>query len=73
MTPPPPAAFPKNAKEFMRAVYDLFRYKYPVYILESDENDGTYLVTWVDRQNKQRKSWLTQVAMNELTRDWVMN
>lgn len=71
--PSTPAGFPKNAHEFMRAVQDLFRHQYPVFVLDYDICDETYLVAWSDFSGTQRKSWLTQFAMNELTKHWVMN
>lgn len=69
----PQATFPRNAAEFARAMEELFKMHVPVFVLEYDMNDETYLIAWSDRNGLPRKSWVTQKAMNDLSRNWVLN
>jgi len=52
---------------------ELFNMKTPVFVLEYDMNDETYLVAWSDRNGLPRQSWVTQKAMDKLSRNWVLN
>lgn len=66
-------SFPQNAQEFSRAMEELFKMKVPVFVLEYDMVDETYLVAWSDRNGLPKQSWVTQSAMNQLSRNWVLN
>lgn len=52
---------------------ELFKMKVPVFVLEYDMVDETYLVAWSDRNGLPKQSWVTQSAMNQLSRNWVLN
>ncbi len=65
--------FPRNARDFMHAVEELFERQYPFFVLDHDEMDDTYLVAWVDGNAKQRKSWLTQTALDQLNEGRTLN
>lgn len=52
---------------------ELFKMKVPTFVLEYDMNDETYLVAWSDRNGLPKQSWVTQAAMNDLSRNWVLN
>lgn len=73
MGEPATRSFPRNAKEFMQAVQELFKYQYTVFVLDYDIVDETYLVAWNDRNGIPRKSWITQPAMSQLSGNWVLN
>jgi hypothetical protein len=65
--------FPGSADEFLEAVEDLFRNQYMYFVMDHDITDDTYLVHWVDRKGTERKSWLTQSAMDQLSIDQTFN
>ncbi len=65
--------FPQSAAEFSRAMEELFKMKVPVFVLEYDMNDETYLIAWNDRNGQPRQSWVTQSAMNQLSQSWTLN
>jgi hypothetical protein len=65
--------FPKDAAEFLRSVEDLFRNKYPVFVLDHDVGDDTFLICWTDGRGVERRSWVTDEAMEELSARWTMN